>query len=356
MNKELLNKYFSGDCSNDETEYIRHYFKEHPSELDTYFSVDEWDEQVEQHKLIDKNLSEQLYREIQTSIQPKRNPIRHTLKWVGAAAAAAILVFFIWTVGFDTRNTGNPDMTVTQQTSHPDKIYKNTSKDIQEISLPDGSVIRLFPGSEINHSAAFNTDRRDIYLSGKAEFDVAKNKEKPFTVYCGNISTRAIGTRFEVDGSTEKTSVQLFEGKVLVSSLSDQNLQKYLNPGDKIAYNTKEHLFEDIHSEHSLERIAFENPKIEKKSQIKLDLPSTEHSYVDIAYVNFQNVSLKNALTQLSELYQVEISYPTEVSEAINLYLSVDTTQSIEKILQNISSANNLTIRKINPKQYYISK
>jgi len=68
---------------------------------------------------------------------------------------------------------------------------------MREVVLPDGSIVSVNTNSEI--SVQFTRTERNIHLlRGEALFDVAKNKDRPFTVIAGDTSVRAVGTSFTV--------------------------------------------------------------------------------------------------------------------------------------------------------------
>lgn len=74
----------------------------------------------------------------------------------------------------------------------------NTTDTPQQLVLQDGSELKLFGNSMISYYEPFIDNKRNITLIGKADFKVAKDKTKPFTVFSGDISTTALGTRFTV--------------------------------------------------------------------------------------------------------------------------------------------------------------
>lgn len=64
-------------------------------------------------------------------------------------------------------------------------------------TLEDGSVVTLNTNSEL--AIRFNNSRRSIdLLRGEANFEVAKNTERPFVVYAGEGMVWAVGTAFNV--------------------------------------------------------------------------------------------------------------------------------------------------------------
>jgi transmembrane sensor len=92
----------------------------------------------------------------------------------------------------------------------------NTTNQVQHYILPDRSEVALSPASKI----AYRMDRetRKVYLSGKADFNVVKNSQKPFLVYANETVTRVLGTEFEVSAFDQDSEVvvKVRSGKVTV--------------------------------------------------------------------------------------------------------------------------------------------
>lgn len=81
--------------------------------------------------------------------------------------------------------------------------------------LPDGSLVELKPGAEVNVS--FSEHRRDVRLvRGEAHFAVAKDASRPFVVTSGTTGVRAVGTAFSVGERTGGVAVLVTEGTVRV--------------------------------------------------------------------------------------------------------------------------------------------
>ena len=96
----------------------------------------------------------------------------------------------------------------------------------QTINLPDGSAIQINTNSQVD--VTYTETARIIRLvSGEAYFDVAPNKQKPFSVYAGNGVVTAVGTAFSVFLNNEKIDVIVEEGSVaLASRPSGSNLSE----------------------------------------------------------------------------------------------------------------------------------
>jgi len=78
-----------------------------------------------------------------------------------------------------------------------EKSFSTAIGQIREVVLEDGSVMVLNTNTQIR--VRFTQEVRAIdLLRGEAQFDVAKNKKRPFIVSAGDTLVRAVGTSFTV--------------------------------------------------------------------------------------------------------------------------------------------------------------
>jgi len=96
----------------------------------------------------------------------------------------------------------------------------NTTSRPLTITLEDGSRITLEPGSKVGYPIHFKEVKREVFLSGKAFFDIAKDPSKPFFVYANELVTKVLGTSFTVRSfaNEQEVSVAVKTGKVAVFS------------------------------------------------------------------------------------------------------------------------------------------
>ncbi|HEY0668863.1 MAG TPA: FecR family protein, partial [Sphingobacteriaceae bacterium] len=90
-----------------------------------------------------------------------------------------------------------------------------------QVILPDGTRVWLNAASSLKFPVVFGKERT-VKLTGEAYFEVAKDKNKPFTVSVGNIGVKVLGTHFNVMAYTDEEAITttLLEGKVKVSGKS----------------------------------------------------------------------------------------------------------------------------------------
>nr|WP_295927968.1 FecR domain-containing protein [uncultured Dyadobacter sp.] len=90
----------------------------------------------------------------------------------------------------------------------------------RKVVLPDGTRVTLNAGSSISYPKAFSSDIRRVELTGEAFFDVTRNERAPFVIHTGDVTTRVLGTSFNIRAYPENNAVQVavVEGKVKVNA------------------------------------------------------------------------------------------------------------------------------------------
>jgi transmembrane sensor len=173
------------------------------------------------------------------------NPFRFISMPAAAAAIALVLVcsgiFFFLNKNRIAEQTGfaqKPDALVWKE------IKSATGKQVF-LTLSDGSTIRLSPGSSLKYPVTFAGKERRVHLEGEAFFEITKNPEKPFMVEATHLTTRVLGTSFQVVAFKDQalTSVTVVTGKVSVSrnrSGHQPELMASLSPDQRVLLNWEE--------------------------------------------------------------------------------------------------------------------
>jgi transmembrane sensor len=115
----------------------------------------------------------------------------------------------------------NPASIIPQETLYSVKYYQTKIGEQAIFPMSDGTSVQLNTNSQIE--VAYTANHRKLtLLKGEARFDVAKDKERPFTVVSGTQSFTALGTIFNVQKNNEQNmELVVTEGKVLISSSSE---------------------------------------------------------------------------------------------------------------------------------------
>ncbi|GHB82328.1 FecR family protein [Persicitalea jodogahamensis] len=116
------------------------------------------------------------------------------------------------------------ESTIASADSKTSPLLPNAMRRVNNTDMPmtviltDGSSIVLLPGGVLDYSAEDLPNRREVFLSGRAFFEIVKNRDKPFYVYTGGIATKVLGTSFLIDApaDSEAVNVEVKTGRVAV--------------------------------------------------------------------------------------------------------------------------------------------
>lgn len=105
-----------------------------------------------------------------------------------------------------------------------------------QMTLPDGTLVRLNARSVLSYNSDFGRDERRISLVGEGFFDVAKDPDRRFIVETPNMEIAVFGTKFNVYAYPERSvdEMSLVEGSVSVNA--GGNLFR-LSPGEKVFFD-----------------------------------------------------------------------------------------------------------------------
>ncbi|AQU86417.1 hypothetical protein B0W47_01940 [Komagataeibacter nataicola] len=102
--------------------------------------------------------------------------------------------------------------------------YYTKTGETRTVSLPDGTTVTLAGHSAIAVHYA-GQERRVTLLGGEAFFNVVHDAQRGFAVRAGNVTTRDIGTAFDVQMAGPHVSVAVREGIVSIARRSDPALR-----------------------------------------------------------------------------------------------------------------------------------
>jgi ferric-dicitrate binding protein FerR (iron transport regulator) len=155
--------------------------------------------------------------------------------------------------------------------------------------LPDGSLITLNKGSEINFREGFGKISREVILNGTAFFNVVPNSDLPFKVFSGNSVIEVTGTRFSVYELDGKIHVSVLSGRVLLAS--SENLQK------KVSITANHSGYIVAPEEISVEEGVPVNALSWKTGHLVFDRTPIDSALHDIAHHFGRNLTFETSLT-----------------------------------------------------------
>jgi len=214
------------------------------------------------------------------------------------AAASILFIVAVAFILFHDRSSKPEFASIIPKTNIINQ-HNNTLKPI-DCYLPDSSLVTLQSGSSIHYTYDYKNKKREVYLEGNAGFDVNKNKNMPFYVYCGSVVTKVLGTKFIVKGqNVSNVAIEVKSGKVQVyenkKMLVDSNKvipPVLLFPNQRVAYQ------EEVKQ---LDVTLVDTPSL----IVKHDNYISE-SNVPVGFV-FEKTKLSDVVKQLQQHYAIDI-------------------------------------------------
>jgi ferric-dicitrate binding protein FerR (iron transport regulator) len=295
----LMKRYLQGNCTKEEERLVEEWYSTFVKEEGDALSKPE---QGAVEQKIWKNLEQAKFA--------TRGKQRFMPDWrVISRVAAVLLIVVISVVVFYTKLfTQRDDSSFTALSNK--ETFENTGGTIRKITLEDGSVVSLEPGSELRYSPETFTSNREIYLMGEAFFEVVKDKEHPFLVYTTGLTTKVLGTSFRVKAYKDEKEivVAVTTGKVSVFKQPDQKENSketihevILIPNQQAVYHKKED---------TVEKTLMEEPRI------VLSEPSLKRRYV--------NTRVAEVFEALEQNYGVDIEFDKITVENCTITTTLD--------------------------------
>lgn len=171
------------------------------------------------------------------------------------------------------------------------EVYLAKSEN-RTVHLEDGSVVTLLPGAELTVEKSFPASTRVVDLKGDAIFTVAKSKIHPFIVRADGFSTKVLGTVFKISQSGKRKAVDLYEGKVAVSS-----------PGVPVSFLKPNQKWTNFGIAHTTAVISLKPAK------------NSPNKVPAILSLSFNDVPLKEVVAVLESSYNTKVLYPKEAED-----------------------------------------
>lgn len=164
------------------------------------------------------------YPELEKRLKPRIRRLFPVRRFAAAAAAVVLLCLSVVTVYLYMQPASLQTVA--------------TLAEARNITLPDGSRVVLNRYSSLSYPKRFETDNREVQLTGEAYFEVSKDKQHPFIVQTEYINVQVLGTRFNVDAYRNNPEIKttLLTGSVAVSNKSN-SARMILKPNEIAIYN-----------------------------------------------------------------------------------------------------------------------
>ncbi len=171
------------------------------------------------------------------SAAPAKQAKIHFMQYAAIAASVLVVLAGVWYIAGTGKQAASPLSAI----SH-NAVTLSGDGPRKTIVLPDGSLVTLRNKSILTLQANFNSDNRNLTLTGEAFFDVAP-KAVPFIVHTTDLDIEVLGTVFNVSAYPRSfTEASLFRGKVAVSVNGEPGKRIMLSPNQKFVFHHKKEL------------------------------------------------------------------------------------------------------------------
>lgn len=232
LSEDIINKYLTGQCSEEELVEVNAWMKESEENARQLFRMEEIYHLGKFNQYADRKqmarVEKQLYKKLDEE-KRKQNKILRMHRWMKYAAMIAVILVIGGGSGYWLYQNGN--------NQHMMVAVANEGI-VKEIILPDGTKVWLNNLATLKYPREFSEKARNVYLDGEAYFEVTKNRHKPFTVQSDAMRVRVLGTtfNFKCDKNYQIAEVTLIEGEIEVKGNKEEG-QIILAPGQRAELN-----------------------------------------------------------------------------------------------------------------------
>jgi ferric-dicitrate binding protein FerR (iron transport regulator) len=265
-----------------------------------------WDKIPVSHSDHEKEMSWEQFQAKAFSPKKQKNN-----SWRYFTAAAAVLIFVLIGTGIYF-NGSNP---VSNNIQLTENVIENTTLKIKHVVLPDSSKVELSPNSKISYGNNFALNRK-IEIVGEAYFQVKKDKQHPFQVFCNETTTTVLGTCFTVKGFQKKeVTVELFEGSVQMN-VKGQDQNWVLKPGQKFTYGNQTASVAEFSRfiDFDNEKLTVVSTYIEENYGYKVTLPKEYKDQKITIRIN-RKEDLKIIVQLISEMYNLNFEINEDLKQ-----------------------------------------
>lgn len=265
MRIELLQKYISGDATEQERQHVTEWIQESPENMREY---------QEQRKLHDIALWHT--QPVATEQQAGKKKALLRRLWIETAKIAAMFAIVLLSTHY-WNEKHQPQETETYQT-----VYVPAGQRT-ELKLTDGTRVWLNSRSTLIFPGNFNGKTRNVKLDGEGYFAVAKNAEQPFIVETAKCSVKVLGTEFNVMAYAADSiwETALFQGAV------ELYLPDAVTPSVKLEPNSM--------------------VRLKDNRLLKSDIKEAEHFRWREGLTCFNNITVRDMFEKLKLYYGVDI-------------------------------------------------
>ena len=321
MVRSLIEAYLHGRLSESEAQSVQEYLSENADSPEVSAILEEFFE-ASRVEAGDRDLS--ALEEVHSHLRMKSRRRSSYVRWAFAAAAAVVVLLLIVPLAFRAGYNSRPQ--------EPETVWNEMRVPLAqtgEITLPDGTVLKLGASTRVTWPETFKGNERKIFLDGEVFADVAKDSLRPFIIRSGNIGVTVHGTTFSFKSyiSDEVAELILRSGSLSMDIPSENGVRELkLSPGDVAQYNRSS-------GEVSLTRLPGED----------LPLAPLGRSF------SFVNIPLGDIALELERSFGKHIVVADSKTASRRFFAIFNNDESLDEILKLLTSNGGLKLSRPSP-------
>ena len=187
---------------------------------------------------------------------------------------------------------------------------------IKFIVLSDGTNISVNSGTTLLYPKKFTGNTRQVYLSGEAHFEVAKDARHSFIVRVGQLNVQVLGTHFDVNAYSDDDDVTttLEEGSVKLCDSGRNKVLCILKPNEQVVFNRR------------------------KRQYTKYTVDATHYNSWINGGLNFDNQSMDKIISILEHHFNVKIVTDHTLNMEKEYTMNFKPYENIDDVLKVLSA------------------
>lgn len=191
----------------------------------------------------------------------------------------------------------------------------------QVVDLPDGTQVILNDNSELSYSPYFGESNREVLLTGEASFDVTHDASRPFIVHTGKVSTKVLGTVFNISAYPHQNQITVTVSRGSVEVSNDQQVYGKITPDQQISVNTTTYDF------------------------VKKDTRAEEEMAWQSNFLILDDVTLEEAALRIGKKFNAKITFQNPELKTCKFYGSFLNDETLTDILTMMSAVLHISYK-----------
>jgi len=254
-------------------------------------------------------LKQRIWDEIENDINASPKIRRLNSQWLKIAAIFLITILsgIFFSRLLKSRNNGADQVAY--------QIITAPKGEMQQIVLPDSTIVHLNAASTLKFPVAFNGKTRELFLlEGEAFFEVKHDAKHPFLVHTANVTTQVLGTSFNIKFYRSLPEIQVFVNSGKVEVHDQKHTFGMYTPQQQLTYNklkqsfikvqvSDDHLLSWMHDDLILDNVSFREVSVYLQNRYNINFKYSNKKINQQRYsVRFANKLTVNQVVDILQL------------------------------------------------------